>query len=293
MSDYRMLKPQNEISIRGLYSLHYFQFASGHVFSGERHNFWELVYVDQGEAEIGAGSDVHTLNQGQLIFHKPNEFHSIWANYAKGASLFVISFACNSPAMLAFRGRQHTLHTAQRHLLAHMIAQGQHVFGPVLDVTDQKQLTPLANAPCGGVQMIVLLLTQLLLDLLRTTQPTPIQSQQPHVTEEEDFAACLSRTRELMCAKLDGTLRFAQVCRGVGLSATVFKARFHRYTGVTVMDYYRRLRIVEARRLLRTGEKNITQIADELGYSSPAAFSRQFKQLMKLTPSAYLCSIRT
>ena len=96
-----------------------------------------------------------------------------------------------------------------------------------------------------------------------------------------------------MCAKLDGTLRFSQVCRGVGLSATVFKERFVRYTGVTVMDYYRRLRIEEARRMLRAGQKNITQIADDLGYSSLAAFSRQFKQIMKLTLSEYLCFIRT
>ena len=293
MTEYRMLKPQNEISIHGLYSLHYFQFASGHVFSGERHNFWELVYVDQGEAEIGAGREVRRLDQGQLIFHKPNEFHSIWANYAKGASLFVISFACNSPAIRMFRGQQYTLPTAQRHLLSRMIAQGQRVFGPVLDVADQKQLYPLASAPRGGVQMIVLLLTQLLLDLANATQPALVQAQRPHLTEEADFAACLTRTRELMCAKLDGTLRFSQVCRGVGLSATVFKERFVRYTGVTVMDYYRRLRIEEARRMLRAGQKNITQIADELGYSSPAAFSRQFKQIMKLTPSEYLCSIRT
>ncbi|MDD3214666.1 MAG: helix-turn-helix domain-containing protein [Eubacteriales bacterium] len=48
----------------------------------------------------------------------------------------------------------------------------------------------------------------------------------------------------------------------------------------------------EARRRLRSGEKNITQVADELGYSSIAAFSRQFKQLMKLTPSEYLCTIQ-
>ena len=72
----------------------------------------------------------------------------------------------------------------------------------------------------------------------------------------------------------------------------MFKERFRRYTGVTVMDYYRRLRIDEARRQLRSGNKNIAQVADDLGYSSAAAFSRQFKQVMKLTPSQYVCSVR-
>jgi quercetin dioxygenase-like cupin family protein len=104
MSEYRILKPKNEITIGGLYSLHYFQFASGYVFSGEKHDFWEMGYIDQGEAEIGAGREMRQLYQGQLIFHKPNEFHTIWANYAKGASIFVISFSCRSTAMRAFRG---------------------------------------------------------------------------------------------------------------------------------------------------------------------------------------------
>ncbi len=292
MSEYQMLKPKNEIIISGLYSLHYFQFASGYVFAGEKHDFWEMAYIDQGEAEIGAGREVFQLYPGQLIFHKPNEFHTIWANYAKGTNIFVISFACASPAMREFRGKQYTLLSSQRRLIARMIAEGQRVFGPVLDISDQKQLSMVPAAPRGGAQMIVLYLTQLLLELLRTRQPSSTCPIRPRVTEEEDFTAYFDRARDLMEARLNGTLRFEQVCREAGLSATVFKERFRRYTGLTVMDFYRRLRIDEARRQLRSGNKNIAQVADELGYSSAAAFSRQFKQVMKLTPSEYLCSVR-
>jgi AraC-like DNA-binding protein len=292
MSEYRIFKPENTFVIGGLYSLHYFQFASGYVFSGEKHNFWEIVYIDQGEAEIGAGKDVRHLYQGQLLFHKPNEFHSIWANYARGTSIFVISFACNSAAMRAFRGSQFTLLPAQRRLLSQLIAQGQLVFGPVLDVSSQKQLVPLPSAPRGGEQLITLFLAQLLIDLLNTRQSDASPLRAPRV-KEDDFALYFERTRERMNAQLDGTLRITQVCRSVGISATVFKERFKRYTGVTVMDFYRRLRIEEARRLLREGQKNVTQIADTLGYSSAAAFSRQFKQLMRLTPGEYLRSIQS
>lgn len=292
MPEFEVLRPRETIRISGLYSLHYFQFASGYVFSGEKHDFWEMVYIDQGEAEIGAGREVRQLNQGQVIFHRPNEFHTVWANYKKGAGIFVISFACQSPAIRAFRGLQCTLPPAQRALLARLIAEGQRVFGPVLDLADQKQLRPLPTAPAGGVQMIALVLTQLLLELLRDVRPAPLNASRPRVTGEQDFAPVFERTREMMCAAPDGTLRFAQVCREAGLSATVFKERFRRYTGVAVMDYYRRLRIEEARRRLRAGDKNIAQIADELGYSSAAAFSRQFKRIMRLTPSEYLRSIR-
>lgn len=292
MSEYRMLKPRNEIVIRGLYSLHYFQFASGYVFEGEKHDFWEMVYIDRGEAEIGADNDVRRLDAGQLLFHQPNEFHTIWADYASGANIFVISFDCKSRAMNMFRSKQFTLRSPQRMLLSRLIAEGQRVFGPVLDVSDQKELHPLAEGPRGGVQRLALYLTQLLLDLLEGEPTPPAGPSRLRLTEEEDFAPVLRRTRELMTAFPDGTLRFSQVCRDVGLSSTVFKERFKRYAGVTVMEYYRRLRIEEARRRLRAGDMNIAQVADALGYSSPAAFSRQFKRQMKMTPREYLCTIR-
>ncbi len=292
MSEYRMLKPRNEIVIRGLYSLHYFQFASGYVFEGEKHDFWEMVYIDRGEAEIGADNDVRRLDAGQLLFHQPNEFHTIWADYASGANIFVISFDCKSRAMNMFRSKQFTLRSPQRMLLSRLIAEGQRVFGPVLDVSDQKELHPLTEGPRGGVQRLVLYLTQLLLDLLEGEPTPPAAPSRFRLTEEEDFAPVLRRTRELMTAFPDGTLRFSQVCRDVGLSSTVFKERFKRYAGVTVMEYYRRLRIEEARRRLRAGDMNIAQVADALGYSSPAAFSRQFKRQMKMTPREYLCTIR-
>ena len=226
MTEYKILKPKNEIIISGLYSLHYFQFTSGYVFSGEKHDFWEIAYIDQGEAEIGADRDIYQLYQGQLIFHKPNEFHTIWANYAKGTSIFVISFTCNSTAMREFRGKQYTLLSPQRRLISRMIAEGQRVFGPVLDVSDQKRLFTLPTAPRGGVQMIVLYLTQLLLDLLRTQQPSLTRSIRPRMTEEEDFAVYFEHTRELMSARLDGSLHFSQVCRESGCPQRCSRSAF-------------------------------------------------------------------
>ena len=45
------------IRVECLYSLYYFEFACGYVFAGEQHDFWEMVYIDRGEAEIGATVD--------------------------------------------------------------------------------------------------------------------------------------------------------------------------------------------------------------------------------------------
>jgi YesN/AraC family two-component response regulator len=57
------------------------------------------------------------------------------------------------------------------------------------------------------------------------------------------------------------------------------------------MEYFYRLKIEEAKRLIRNGTNNFTQIADKLGYSTIHYFSRQFKKIVGMSPSEYSKSI--
>ncbi len=89
-----------------------------------------------------------------------------------------------------------------------------------------------------------------------------------------------------------GNLTFAQVCRYSAQSATNLKTVFKSVTGMGVMEYYRKLKIDAAKRLMREGHHNITQIADQLGYTSVHYFSRHFKRATGMTPSEYSLSIQ-
>ena len=278
------------IRVECLYSLYYFEFACGYVFAGEQHDFWEMVYIDRGEAEIGAGADRHRLTQGEAFFHQPNEFHTIWANAAQGTNIFVISFGCHSPAMQRFIGRRETLTDHQRRLISRIIRQGQRAFGPVMDKRPENRLILAPDAPVESAQLIEVYLTQLLLELIPQHEETP--PLRLRVTEE-DFGPVAERITQMMLAAPDGSLRFEDVCRETGLSATVLKSRFKRFTGTTVMAYYQRLRLEESRRMLRQGGRNISQVAQALGYSSPQAFARQFRRVMGLSPLDYLKMVKT
>lgn len=292
--EYTPLKMERLLRIEKLYSLHYFQFAAGYIFPGEKHNFWEMVYIDRGEADIGAGKQVIRLRQGQMIFHRPNEFHSIWANSATGPNIMVLSFGCTWGALKTLSGRALTLDAHMRGLLRQLIAEGKQCFGPVLDISGQRALTPIESAPAGSQQMIALLLEQILLLLFRQTQEGQEAPKQeaPHLTDEQNAADLTNQLTGLMREHLDGSLSFEEICRQSGLSQTALKACFRRYNRMGVMEYYQRLRIEEARRLLREGRLNVTQTAEALGYSSIHAFSRQFKRLMGVTPLNYLRTIR-
>ena len=291
---YRAMELTEWIGIRELFSFHYFQFASGYLFPGESHDFWEMVYIDRGEADIGAGERVVRLTQGQVIFHQPGEFHSIWASSPGGSDILVISFACSSAAMDRLRGGMFTLGAAQRRLLMSLVAEGRQLFGPVLDISEQKEPQPLPDAPEGSRQMIALLLTQFLILLLREggdAHKRPQEEGARHLTEEQRAAEVIAHLTALMRRHPDGSLRFADICRASGLGQTALKECFRRYQQQPVMACYRRIRIEEARRLLREGRLNVTQVAEALGYSSVQYFSAQFRREMGMSPLQYLRTV--
>lgn len=278
------------IQIDCLYSLHYFPFAYCYLFPGEQHPFWEMVYVDRGAVDIGAGDKVHRLSQGQAIFHCPGEFHSIWANSCQGTNIFVITFGCDSPAMDAFFGRIRLLNESQRKLISRMVQEGQRAFGHLLDAPLEGGLSSADHAPPGSAQIIVVLLTQLLLELLAPEESEPKELMP--LTEDADFAPVMERIVALMRSHLNGSLRFECICREAGFGGTALKERFKHYTGTTVIAYYQRLRNEESRRMLRQGRMSVSHVAAELGYSSPQAFSRQFKRVMGVCPVDYLKMVK-
>ena len=213
--EYTPLKMERVLKIEKLYSLHYFQFAAGYIFPGEKHNFWEMVYIDRGEADIGAGKQVIRLRQGQAIFHRPNEFHSIWANSATGPNIMVLSFGCASGMLKSLAGQALTLDAQMRGILRQLIAEGQECFGKVLDISGQRMLTPVENAPLGSQQMILLLLEQILLLLLRQAREgqEAVKQEAPHLTEERNAADVTNQLTGLMREHLDGSLSFEEICR--------------------------------------------------------------------------------
>ena len=96
----------------------------------------------------------------------------------------------------------------------------------------------------------------------------------------------------LMRAHPDGRLRFEDICRASGWGQTALKECFRRYQHMSVMACYRRIRIEEARRLLREGRLNVSQVAETLGYSSVQYFSAQFRREMGMSPMQYLRTVR-
>lgn len=76
------------------------------------------------------------------------------------------------------------------------------------------------------------------------------------------------------------------LARAAGMSRSGFAARFKAVVGQSPLDYLTRWRMHCASRLL---QENIalSDVARQVGYESPAAFSRVFRREMEMTPGAF------
>ena len=69
------------------------------------------------------------------------------------------------------------------------------------------------------------------------------------------------------------------------MSASSFYQHFKRTTSTTPLQFQKELRLLEARRLLRTGEASVTTAALEVGYESSSQFSREYARKFGVPPS--------
>ena len=93
---YKPTTPYNSLEIKNIYTIHYFEYHKDFSFSGEKHNFWEIMYVDRGEITATADEKSFVLKQNQLVVYSPDEFHALHANNITAPNTIIVSFECNS-----------------------------------------------------------------------------------------------------------------------------------------------------------------------------------------------------
>jgi AraC family transcriptional regulator len=101
-----------------------------------------------------------------------------------------------------------------------------------------------------------------------------------------DFDAVL----EAIESRLGDALGLDELAQRAGVGRTRFVEAFAQRFGCSPHRYIVRRRIERAKQLLRAGNRSMTAIAYELGFSSPSHFSATFKASTRVSPVAYASS---
>lgn len=102
-----------------------------------------------------------------------------------------------------------------------------------------------------------------------------------------DDLGSVSRTIDHIHKNIDTPLRVADLARRAGLSAYQLDMRLRGLFGLSIRQYLLRARIDLACSRLRHTDRAIGLIALDCGYGDQAAFARQFRKSVGLTPGQY------
>jgi AraC-like DNA-binding protein len=92
---------------------------------------------------------------------------------------------------------------------------------------------------------------------------------------------------DLMRSQLDEPWTVASLARAVGMSRTLFVARFSDLVGQAPIRFLTRLRLSQAAGHLTTTDETVFAIARRAGYDTEASFSKAFKREFRRSPGAY------
>ena len=82
-------------------------------------------------------------------------------------------------------------------------------------------------------------------------------------------------------------LRVPELARQAGMSETTFHQHFRNVCGTTPLQYQKRMRLMEAQRLMTAKGEPVSSAALAVGYESPTQFSREFSRLFGMSPRSY------
>ena len=94
----------------------------------------------------------------------------------------------------------------------------------------------------------------------------------------------MDRARYYLLAHAAEEIDLEALASELGMSYSRFRNLFRKHTGSSPRKYQLDIRMNRAMELLRESERNVSEIAEVLGFSSVYYFSRLFKQRTGKTP---------
>ncbi len=252
----------------------------------EIHDFWEIVYLESGEAIIDSnGTHTHLL-AGEAIFHKPGETHSIKA-FNGPINVFFLSFYSSSKIMSLFDGLKLSLSAEQKKIIYKLYDEARNIFSKGSRPFDSEAFVSkdlLANTPLGAQQLYRIHLEEFLLICARAKE----ENITVYDSKEEFEKMLIEKILDIMYDCLYSSFSIDYLCNAVNYGKTYLSLLFKKHRGVSIMRYYNSLKIKEAKKLLR--DNSVSETARMLNYDNPYYFTKVFKKHEGVTPSSYRTS---
>lgn len=259
-------KLERQFEITAFCSAIPFSWNSDFVFHGESHDFWEIVFVMDGQVEVTEDEKVYRLEKNDMILHAPMEFHRIRSAGGTAPRGFVMSFAATGQLPDALREGCFVLGAEEAEEYE---ALSRRVYDFFKGIND----SPFAGQEAGQA------LSSFLIRLGSNARPRLRLDSSRGAAEYKHAVSTMS-------AFIRSNSSLVQIADACNISVSYLKLLFRKYAGISPKRYYANLRMQYAISRLRDGLTS-AEIAAEMSFSSAGYFSTFFQRQMGVSPSEY------
>ncbi len=288
---FEMQSIKHDLDIEGFNSIYYFEFGKNFSHSPEKHDFWEMVYVDNGRINAISNGIGCILKRGQAIFHEPSEIHAHVSDKHVANNMVVVSFTTHSKSMRFLRGKTFTLDKTAKTLLSFFLREAKNVLGEIPNDYENKEKLSFQSSVFGAQQLLQSYFTEFLIRLIRSESSLGEEILSNKETRDMATNSMNELITQYLTDNVYSNLTLKDLCSHFLMGKTQICKIFNEATGQSPMSYYQELKIAEAKTLLREKNYSVTEISDMLGYSSIHTFSRAFKKAAGFSPTAYSASV--
>ncbi len=283
----RALKLSTEINVTHLSTAFHYHFDPKFSYDGEAHSGWEFVYVDQGCIKIQADDATYILKTGEMVCHKPMEFHNL-EPYEGDATCIIFCFECTDDCMQYFNNKILFINSRQKMYIHDIAVNAKQLYAPKdpLDISKDGGMDRASNAEIKHEQFIKNTIELLLLSLLSSENLTK-QKRAESFEQQEQRLTLTSEIIQHLKEHLDEPIRLVTLAEMYPYSLSSIKRIFKLETGHSIIDYLNHLRIKKAIDLLEHTSLQINDIAAKTGFADVYYFSNAFKKRTGKNPSAY------
>ena len=248
---------QNSVRYQFINGKH--KYAVSHI-----HQFMELVVVFEGDIDITVDNRTETIHPGEAALIFPYQSHNYTSEVNNKLSVFVFSFAMIPEfynATEGMVGKQSVFslsETAMNNFKERIIDV------PQFSVYDFKGCAYFALSE-------FLNQVELCQASYKNNFPIGIINYiREHITEE---------------------IKIAEVASEIGYSSKYLSNCIKKVFGMNFATLVANIRVDKAKWFLRETDKTRTEICYECGFGSERTFHRQFKEIMRVTPSEYRAAL--
>lgn len=261
----------SSLDISEIYTKFYQEKGTNYNFSGEKHSYWELTYVDKGELLTTIDGVSYHLKQGDLIFYAPMQFHTQSTFEKISSSYLTINFKMNFNHADLLCNKIFSIQRDSYFIVTRLIEE-------------------LSNDNLYSDDLSLCYLKELIIQMLRLdnshfhSKPTTHMQQ---TYENELLNDILLYIDDNIYEKIS----VSTLCEHFCISTSMLHSLFRKNMNNTAKNYINELKLSKSKELIRNSTHTLSEISEMLGFSSIHYFSKKFKSYFNISPTEYSKSI--